>query len=178
VGYPGTRLTSVQDRYRLEALQAIIGTTNGTEWFFGRLRGAGLVYSAWANNFAGVLDGYFVASAQCEADKAPQVLETMEELFGRAAAGGFTEEDLARAKSRLISAEALDRQTNADLAGQAALDELYGLGYDWHKGYAERITALTLEEVQEVAKRYFASPPTTTVITSQPEMLAENGAEN
>jgi len=173
VGYPGGALTDPAQRYPLEVLNEMIGGTSTPDWFFGRLRGAQLVYYARGYNFLGVLPGYLAASAQCDAEKVPEVVRIMQELFARAERGELSEDQLARAKSSLINAESLRHQTNAQIAQQAALDELYGLGYDWSRGQAERIQAVTLQDVQNAARRHLARPPTITIITSRPE-LAEN----
>ena len=43
-------------------------------------------------------------------------------------------------------------------AQASALDELYGLGFDFRKTREQRIRSITLDEVREVARRRFASP--------------------
>ncbi|MCP4707966.1 MAG: insulinase family protein, partial [Planctomycetes bacterium] len=166
VGYPGMKLTDIKDRYAMEVLTEIMGSTTSNDWLFGRLRGKQLVYYAWCYNFPGLLDGYVAATCQCEADKVDEVLKEIEGLLGKAVKGEFTEEEVSRAKSNRINAEVLNKQTNADSATSAALDELYGFGYDWSEGHSDRIMAVTLEDVRNVARKYFNGPATITVITS------------
>ncbi len=168
VGYPGMKLTNIKDRYAMEVMTEIMGSTSSSDWLFARLRGAQLVYYAWCYNFPGLLPGYAAATAQCEAEKVDEVQKIIEELLARAAAGKFTVEQIDRAKSNRINAEVLSKQTNADAAGAAALDELYGFGYDWSEGHGDRIMAVTLEEVQNVAKKYLSAAYTITIITSGP----------
>jgi len=171
VGFPGMKLTDIQDRYPMEVLTEIIGSTSSSDWLFGKLRGAQLVYYARGFSFAGLLPGYIAANAQCEAEKVPQVIQVIRELLAKAVKGQFTEEELARAKSSCINAETLSRQTNAAAAMTAALDELYGFGYDWSKGHADRILAVTLADLQSIARKYLSVPATITVNTSKPEIL-------
>jgi len=168
IGYPGMKLTDIKDRYAMEVLTEIMGSTTSNDWLFARLRGKQLVYYAWCYNFAGLLDGYVAATCQCEADKVDEVLKEIEGLLGRAVKGEFTEEEVTRAKSNRINAEVLNKQTNADSATSAALDELYGFGYDWSEGHSDRIMAVTLEQVRNVARKYFNGPPTITIISSGP----------
>ena len=173
VGYPGIKFTDIQDRYPLEVLEEIVGSYSSPDWLFGKLRGAQLVYSATGYNFLGILPGYFAAYAQCEPEKAPQALELMQQLLAKAAKGDFTEAELTRAKSSLVNADAMSRQTNGQAATAAALDELYGLGFNWSQGYADRIMAVGLKEVQAVAKKILSTPATVTILTSQPEKFTK-----
>ena len=50
--------------------------------------------------------------------------------------------------------EKLSRQTNGEVALQTAIDELYGMGHNDSEKYAERINAVTVDDVLRVAKQY------------------------
>ena len=167
LGYPGMKLTDIDDRYAIDVVRQIIGSNTG--WLHERLRDAGLVYYAWGMNFAGLVPGFFGATAQCEADKVPAVVEAMQEELGKAARGEFSEAEVSRAKSKLINAEVLDKQTNADAAMTAALDELYGFGYEWGDGNVDRIMGVTMDAVKRVAKKYLSGSAVVTVVTSEPD---------
>jgi len=169
VGFRGMTLRDVDNRYRMEVLTQIIGSTTG--WLHELLRGKKLVYYARGYNFPGLVGGYVAATAQCEAEKAPEVINLIKEQLAKAAKGDISEEEIARAKSQRVNSEILDKQTNADAAMTAALDELYGFGYQWSERDADRIMAITKEDVQKVAQEYLSTPPTVTVNTSQPQLL-------
>lgn len=166
VGFPGMKLTQIEDRYPMEVLTEIVGSNNG--WLHNELRGAQLVYYAWGYSFPGIVPGFIAATAQCEAEKAPDVLQRIQGFLDKAARGEITEDEVARAKSNRINTEVLKKQTNSDAAMDAALDELFGMGYDWSEGQADRIMAVSLAEVKRVAQKYLTVPATTTIITSQP----------
>jgi predicted Zn-dependent peptidase len=51
-------------------------------------------------------------------------------------------------------------------ATRAALDELYGLGYDHQRGYEQRIRQVTVEQVKELAATLLKTP---LVVTTQPD---------
>jgi predicted Zn-dependent peptidase len=46
----------------------------------------------------------------------------------------------------------MDNETPAEQATTAALDELYGLGYDYHDQFGERVNAVTIGDVRNVAR--------------------------
>ncbi|MDZ7616498.1 MAG: hypothetical protein U1E05_05795, partial [Patescibacteria group bacterium] len=49
---------------------------------------------------------------------------------------------------------------------QAALDELYGLGYNYDRSFDERIRSVTLEDVASIARKVFGNR---VVVTTSPE---------
>ena len=171
IGFPGLAIDNITDRYPLEVMTEIIGSSTG--WLHERLRGEGLVYYAWGFSFPGVVPGYVAATAQCEAEQVPQIIELTNQLLEDARNGKFSDAELARAKSNLINSEILEKQTNADAAITACLDELYGLGYDFSEGQAERFGRVTIDQLQSVAKKYLSPPATVTIVTSKPEDVPE-----
>ncbi|MCH9021963.1 MAG: insulinase family protein [Planctomycetes bacterium] len=172
LGFPGFKLSNIQDRYPMEVLMEIVGSTNG--WLFEKLRGMQLVYYAGANSFPGLTHSYIAATAQCEADKVPQVIQVARDILQQAKTGQITTEELDLAKNNRLNAKIMDKLTLADAAETAALDEIYGFGYDWSAGYADRIMAVTLDDVKKVAQKYLSAPSTLTVITSEPQILENN----
>ena len=75
-----------------------------------------------------------------------------------------------RSKELIVVAEAMENETPAAQAQQAALDELYGLGYDWHRTFADKIRAVQLPEVRNVARERLNSC-VVTVSTPAPELV-------
>ena len=66
---------------------------------------------------------------------------------------------------KLVVAHAMQNTTPASQAFQAAIIELYGLGFDHDRDYDQRIGAVRIEHVRQVVQRYFHSP---TIVTSTP----------
>ncbi|MEZ6044094.1 MAG: hypothetical protein R3C11_00620 [Planctomycetaceae bacterium] len=58
----------------------------------------------------------------------------------------------------MIADEAMSRTTASEQAFSAALDELYGLGYDYSKGYNDRVNAITSDDIKRVISEYFHDP--------------------
>jgi zinc protease len=63
------------------------------------------------------------------------------------------EEELKRAKGYLIGTQAVGLQRYGAQAMLLSLDELYGLGATHHLDYANRISAVSADDIQRVAKR-------------------------
>jgi zinc protease len=121
------------------------------------LRGRGLVYVVHAQNVPGRdkdLPGTFLAYAGCDPSKVNEVVETMLESIARLQG---TPQDMQpdwfdRSKQLVVTSDAMDNETPAEQATTAALDELYGLGYDYHDHFGERVNEVKLDGVQKIAR--------------------------
>ena len=79
--------------------------------------------------------------------------------IGKLATAGLTNEELARAKKKLIGQQQISNQSNDSLGYTTALDELYGLGFDYYKKLEAEVEAVSLDEVKRVAAKYFQAQP-------------------
>ena len=77
-------------------------------------------------------------------------------------ADGLTEDELRRAKAKIIGQKKIARQDLGHLAITTALDELYGLGYAHSDSEDARYESVTREQVRAVATKYLK--PEATVI--------------
>ena len=165
VGFAGSTVYNTQDRYALHILDAVmsgIGIPGG--WLHTELRGKQLVYVVHAFNWLGLEPGYFAIMAAAQPQQAQQVVDVILKNVDKAKAGEISDAELERAKQQAVIAARLDEQTNEQRAGAAALDELYGLGFDFRQREAERLANVTKAEVQRVANAYLHHP--TIVITT------------
>lgn len=165
VGFPGTMLSNVQDRYPLHILDAIlsgIGFPGG--WLHTELRGQQLVYVVHAFNWLGLDPGYFGIIAATQPPKAQEVIDIILQKVEQAKAGKFGDDELERAKRLAVIAARLRRQSNSDIASDAAINELFLLGYGFSRDETKRLNAVTRAEVQRVARTYLNHP--TIVLTT------------
>jgi zinc protease len=139
------------------------------------LRGRGLVYVVHGQNWPGrakSLPGTFFVFAGCDPRKVNEVIElimlNMARLQG--SAQDMQEDWFKRSKELITISDAMDNETAAEQATTAALDELYGLGYDYHKEFADKINAVTLDDVRTIAERKFRRA-VVTVSTPAPELV-------
>ncbi|HEX3358394.1 MAG TPA: pitrilysin family protein [Tepidisphaeraceae bacterium] len=146
-----------------------------TGYLFDTLRGRGLVYVVDAQNIPGQSQktpGTFLVMAGCEPSKVNEVIDLILENIARLQG---SEHDMRldwfdRSKQLITTFDAMDNETPAAQATQAALDELYGLGYDYHQHFAERINAVKFPEVPAVA-RGLLRDCVITISTPQPEIV-------
>ena len=152
IGFPGTTLDS-EDRYALELVQECCSDL-GSRLFLRIREQLGLAYYVGAQNFAGLVPGYFAFYTGTEPSKIEQV-ET--ELLKEAAllcAEGLTEAELKRAKAKIVGQKKIARADLGNLASSTALDELYGLGWQRADLDDARYEAVTLAETRAVAQKY------------------------
>jgi zinc protease len=173
IGFSGMRMSDVTDRYPMDVLDAVLsGVEFPTGWLHNELRGKGLVYLVHANNWEGMEPGYFGAYAGCRPQNVELVVKIMLQKFEEAKDDKITDDEMERAKRMCITTHELNLQRPAAQGGQMALDELYGLGYDFGDKYANQITAVTKEEVRRVAQKYFTRH---VVVVTAPQAGAGEG---
>lgn len=141
-----------------EVLQAITGGLGGT--FFEEVRGKrGLAYQVSTFSSTRMLAGYFGTFVACSPDKAEEVRELLVELHDGLALEPPTEEMIERAKNSLSGSHQVGGQTNGARVARLAQLELSGQELSRVDSYADRIRAVTREDLARVAKEYFLDRP-------------------
>ncbi len=153
IGFLGTTLYD-KDRYVLELLSVILGGQSGR--FFVDLRDKkSLAYTVSAFNVEGMERGYFAIYLSCAHHKVKISEEAIFEEISKLRSGGVLEEELEKAKNYLIGIHAIEMQEYSLRAHLYSLDELYGLGYDFHNKYADLIRSVTISDVKNIINKYF-----------------------
>jgi zinc protease len=168
IGFPGTTVSNLEDRYALHILDAImsgIGFPGG--WLHTDLRGKQLVYYVHAFNWLGLEPGYFGIVAATQPPQTQEVVEIVLRHAKKARAGDIGDAEFDRAKQLAVIAHRFDQQTSSERAMTAALNELYGLGYAFSAQTAERLSQVGKADVQRVAQTYLQHP-TIVITTPQP----------
>ncbi len=124
----------------------------------------GLAYFVGAAHAPGLVPGFFDFHVGTDPARLAETRSALEEEIDRLAAHGLEEEELARARRKLLGGIRLSMQTASQQAERCALDELYGLGYDALERFTRQIENTPLDEVRAVARRRFARSQRTTVI--------------
>ena len=159
IGFPGTTLTNLADRYPLYILDGIVsGLDLPGGWLHNALRGQQLVYVVHAFSWLGLESGYFGIYAATQPDKVPTVVDMILQNMEKAKAGQISDAELDNTKQMALVTARLHRQANDQMASDMALNELYGLGYDFSDHEAEQIAKVTKADVQRVAQMYLHHP--------------------
>ena len=152
LGFRGTTLTAA-DRYALELIQEACSDM-GSRLFLRIRDELGLAYYVGASDFVGRTPGYFAFYCGTSPEQVDRVEGELRVQADEIRRHGLTEEELARAKAKVVGQRQIARQDLGQVALTAALDELYGLGYAHSDGDDARYQSVTLAEIREVADRY------------------------
>ena len=93
--------------------------------------------------------------------------------WAKAAAQGVTEQELNDAKTYLTGSYALRFDTSTAIAGQLVGIQRYGLGMNYVDRRNDYINAISLHQVNRVAKRLLRTEDLFWVIVGQPQDLPE-----
>ena len=149
LGFHGTSISS-PDRFALELIQEACSDMGSR--LFMRIRDElGLAYYVGASLLTGQTPGYF--AFYC--GTAPEKIELVEkELRAQAEilrTEGLSDEELARAKAKIIGQRKIARQELGGFAMSSALDELYGLGYSHFESETQRFESVTAADIRAAA---------------------------
>ena len=162
VGFPGADFFS-PDRIALELIDEACSDLGSR--LFNRIREEmGLAYFVGSSNFLGLARGAFSFYLGTDPAKITEVRTALSDEIAKLAADGLNESELARAKEKLLGAQAISNQSNDALAFSCALDELYGLGHAHYHELRERVDSVTLDQVREVARRFFTQASVTAIV--------------
>ena len=103
----------------------------------------------------GLIPGYFAFYAGTSPNEIQRVRDEMWQQIQILADKGITQQELKRAKAKLLGQKKIARQSLGSLATQCALDELYGLGYMNQFEEEQAIESVQIEDVQQAAAKYF-----------------------
>jgi zinc protease len=152
IGFPGTTMFN-DDHYALELIQESCSDL-GSRLFLRIREQLGLAYYVGAQNLSGLVPGYFAFYTGTEPAKVELVEKELLKEAELLRTEGLTDEELKRAKAKIIGQKKIARQELGHLASTTALDELYGLGYQRTEQDDAKYEAVTLEHIKAVARRY------------------------
>ncbi len=161
VGFPGADMFS-PDRGALDLIDEACSDLGSR--LFNRIREEmGLAYFVGSSNLLGLVRGAFTFYLGTDPAKLDEVRAALTEEIAKLADHGLADDEIARAKEKLLGAQDIRNQSNDALAFGCALDELYGLGHDHYQSLRARISSITADEIRDVAARYFRQPAITAI---------------
>jgi zinc protease len=170
VGYRGSDVFS-PDKHPLELIDEA-SSDLGSRFFIRIREQMGLAYYVGASQMQGLVTGLFAFYLGTDPQKVEPVRAALFDEIGKLASEGLTNEELARAKKKIIGQQQIANQSNDTFGFQCALDELYGLGFNYHKSLERDIEAVTLEDIKRVAAKYFRDQAYVLAIVRPPDKPA------
>ncbi len=167
VGYRGVDMFS-PDRYALELIDEASSDLGSR--FFVRIREEmGLAYYVGASQMQGLVPGVFAFYLGTDPQKIEPVKTALLDEIRKLASEGLTNDEIVRAKKKMIGGQEIANQSNASFGHQCALDELYGLGFDHYKSLERDVNAVTIDDIKKVAAKYFRDQPYVLATVKPPE---------
>jgi zinc protease len=155
-GYAGDLKRSDPDFYRVVVMNTILGGGSGlASRLATNVRDRlGLVYGIYANQSATLGAGPFRVQFGSNPQNVDKAVGEMQRLIQETRERGFSREEVEGAKAYLTGSYAVTLATNAAVAGQLLVGEVYGLGLDYIQKRNSYYNSVTVEQVNEAAKKY------------------------
>ncbi len=154
LGFRGPTITG-EDRYPMEVLSAVLSGMGGR--LFKDLRDQkALAYNVTSMVGLGLDYGSFAFYIACSPEKANRAIKGLWQEVYRVLQEPVTKEELERAKKWLIGRYEIGLQTNGAQAMDMALNELYGLGYNFGLKYIQNLSKVTPEDCLKAANKYLS----------------------
>jgi zinc protease len=157
VGYRGVDMFD-KDRHALELIDEA-SSDLGSRFFIRIREQMGLAYYVGASQMQGLVPGLFAFYLGTDPQKIEPVKTALLDEIRKLASEGLTQEEVARAKKKLIGQHQIAMQSNDSFGYQCALDELYGLGFDYYKKLEHDVEAVSMDEIKRAAAKYFRDQP-------------------
>lgn len=155
-----------EDRFALELLSEACSDL-GSRLFMRIREELGLAYYVGAQSQPGLTPGFFAFYSGTSPEAVEQVEKELLNEAGKLRDSGLSEDELHRAKAKIIGQKKIARQDLGGLATTMGLDELFGLGYDASDHDDEKYESVTVDQIRDVAAKYF-QPASCVVAVSHP----------
>ncbi|MBY0279457.1 insulinase family protein [Candidatus Binatia bacterium] len=136
---------------------------------------SGLAYSVASAFESSKLPGAFQVALQTKVESAAQAIEMVRAEIKKLHDEGATEAELVAAKDYLTGNFPLRLDSTGKLAGFLGQVEYFGLGDDYIERYAERVRAVSLDDVKRAAAKYLQPDALVQVVVGPASKLAEQG---
>lgn len=157
LGYQGVTMHD-NSKFALDVLQEIYSDLGSR--IFTRIRDElGLAYYVGAYHLTGVHPGLFAFYAGTSPDNSDKVADEFLAEIHRLLQSGITDDELERAKAKILGQKKIGAQNLGSLAMAAALDELYNLGFDNYHKEIESYRSVSHKDVKEAADTIFSGKP-------------------
>lgn len=162
IGFPGIDIKN-PDRASISIMNGALSGM-GSRLFL-RLRDQlALCYYVGVNEMMGIDPGFIYFYIGTEPSKINEAEKEILSEIEKLKKDGITDEELERSKQGLMGERKMHKQNLGELALAAALDELYGLGFDYSDKLDAECQKTTAQQVHETAKKYLSQPAVISIV--------------
>jgi zinc protease len=167
-------LTRTDERYpALQLANLVFGGYFSSRWTENIREDKGYTYGPHSRVDHHVLGSTLMLDVEVATEvTGPSLLETLYEL-GKIASLPVTDTELASVRQYAIGTLALSTSTQAGLASTIAALSAFDLGLDWILEHPRRLQAVTVDDVAEVAREFFAPAQFTSVVVGDAKQIAK-----
>lgn len=106
----------------------------------------------------GIDAGFFGTYIGCSPEKGKRALEMMREELNKLSAEKIGSAELERAQRYIIGRHDIELQRNSSIATSCLFDHMFGNGFDHLNHAAEKIRAVTVDQVRDLSEELFSGP--------------------
>lgn len=144
------------DYIGIQAISRIFGGSSSSRLFQNLRESKSYTYGAYGGVSAGRIVGNLNASAMVGTDVTDGAAQEFLYEIERMGQGTITQEELDLAKAMLAGSFGRSLEQPSTIANFAINTELYKYPKDYYKNYLKNLDALTLDQVNALAKKYFS----------------------
>jgi zinc protease len=142
------------DQYALDLITYILGLGESSRMWKKIKEEKGLVNSISFNFYTRKYEGMLYAQANLDKKNIAEVEKEIIAILEQAKKGDFTERELQRAKNQIKTQFFLQDESGLNLANQTSQYETH-IGYIFLENYPQNIDRVTLDDLRQVANKYF-----------------------
>ncbi|MEW6406249.1 MAG: pitrilysin family protein [Chloroflexota bacterium] len=128
---------------------------------------SGLAYYAYSSLNTGIGPGSWEVSAGVNPKNVKKTIDLIIEELKRFVKRGVTADELADSQANYVGRLPLSLESNSGVAGAMLNIERYDLGFDYYLRYADRVNAVTRDDVVRTARKYI-DPDRLVIATAGP----------
>lgn len=154
------------DFFAAHLMNHILGGSSFTSRLYTEVREKrGLAYSVSSGIASLDKAAYFAAGTSTRAENREETISIIQEEITRISTKGVTAEELEKAKSYVAGSYAISNlDTSSKIANVLVALQTQNLGLDYIESREKYIENVTLEDVNRMAKEFFAAKPTVVVV--------------
>jgi len=163
IGFPGCKVND-PDSIKLEFLNSLL-SGSGSILYKNIREKYGFSYTLGGSSVSGLDTGFFYIYVATKPDVIEKVKKIVFDEISKIKSGKIDDNAVELTKKFLIARKRVALESNSALAFTVALNELYGLGLDYHKKYEGFIAEIDKEAIRNTANKYLDFNKSVVIIT-------------